>query len=107
MNAGEDSVLVAPRPLRGPATRSRSPARNPRRWISAVRPAYVRRMASSVAVPISQPQLLRLPRQPEGVAWPTDVWPRAELDGRVDRIALERLLDRAFAEPEPDDLERT
>lgn len=31
----------------------------------------------------------------------------AELDPRVDRAALEKLLDHAFARPDPDDLERT
>ena len=39
--------------------------------------------------------------------WPTKDWPRGELDPRVDRAALEKLLDHAFARPEPDDLERT
>jgi CubicO group peptidase (beta-lactamase class C family) len=34
-------------------------------------------------------------------------WPRAELDPRVDRAALDDLLDHAFSTPEPDDLERT
>jgi CubicO group peptidase (beta-lactamase class C family) len=38
---------------------------------------------------------------------PTASWPRAELDPRVDHAALDRLLDRAFGGPEPDDLERT
>lgn len=48
-----------------------------------------------------------LPAQPDGVPWPTVEWPHAELDPRVDRAALEALLDHAFATPEPDDLERT
>jgi len=39
--------------------------------------------------------------------WPTHRWPTADLDPRVDQPALEALLDRAFADPEPDDLERT
>jgi CubicO group peptidase (beta-lactamase class C family) len=51
--------------------------------------------------------LLPLPPQPEGVSWPTHDWPRGELDPRVDRGGLDSLLDRAFADPEPDDLERT
>ena len=51
--------------------------------------------------------LLPLPAQPEGVPWPTLEWPRAELDPRVDRGALEALLDRAFEKPEPEDLGRT
>jgi len=53
------------------------------------------------------PALLPLPQQPPGVRWPTAAWPRTELDPRVDRAVLERLLDRAFGDPEPDDLERT
>jgi CubicO group peptidase (beta-lactamase class C family) len=51
--------------------------------------------------------LLPLPLQPDGVPWPTDAWPEAPLDPRVDRAALDRLLDRAFRLPEPEDLERT
>ena len=53
------------------------------------------------------PSLLALPSQPDDVPWPTREWPRAELDPRVDLAALEKLLDHAFAQPEPDDLERT
>jgi CubicO group peptidase (beta-lactamase class C family) len=53
------------------------------------------------------PALLPLPQQPPRVPWPTAAWPRTELDPRVDRSVLERLLDRAFGDPEPDDLERT
>jgi CubicO group peptidase (beta-lactamase class C family) len=41
------------------------------------------------------------------VPWPTRSWPRADLDPRVDRAALGRLLDHAFGDDEPDDLERT
>ena len=52
-------------------------------------------------------QLLPLPAQPDGVPWPTTEWPRAELDPRADRAAIEKLLDHAFADPQPDDLERT
>ncbi len=51
--------------------------------------------------------LLPLPPQPEGRAWPTRAWPEAELDPRADRAALEKLLDHAFARHEPDDLDRT
>ncbi|MCG8592581.1 MAG: serine hydrolase, partial [Proteobacteria bacterium] len=51
--------------------------------------------------------LLPLPAQPDDVPWPTEKWPRAELDPRVDATAVERLLDHAFSQPEPDDLERT
>lgn len=52
-------------------------------------------------------RLLPLPAQPEGIAWPTREWPRAELDARVDRAALEKLLDHACGGAEPEDLERT
>ncbi len=51
--------------------------------------------------------LLPLRAQPEGLPWPTESWPTGELDERVDRAALDALLDRAFSTPEPDDLERT
>ncbi len=51
--------------------------------------------------------LLPLPPQPAGVPFPTEQWPTAHLDPRVDAAALEKLLDRAFQQPEPDDLERT
>jgi len=51
--------------------------------------------------------LLPLPSQPPDLAWPTTAWPTAELDPRVDQAGLEKLLARAFATPEPDDLERT
>jgi CubicO group peptidase (beta-lactamase class C family) len=34
------------------------------------------------------------------VPWPTDHWPRTELDGRVDRDLLDRTLDHAFTQPE-------
>ena len=52
-------------------------------------------------------RLLPLPPQPENLAWPTEVWPQGELDPRVDRASLDKLLDHAFSVPEPDDLERT
>jgi len=54
-----------------------------------------------------KPDLLSLLPQPRGVPWPTTSWPTADLDPRVDRAALTRLLDRAFADEEPEDLERT
>jgi CubicO group peptidase (beta-lactamase class C family) len=41
------------------------------------------------------------------VPWPTGSWPQASLDSRVDRAALDALLDHAFEEPEPEDLDRT
>ncbi|NNL68214.1 MAG: serine hydrolase, partial [Myxococcales bacterium] len=53
------------------------------------------------------PELLPLPPQPEGLAWPTEAWPTGPLDPRADAGALAKLLDHAFAEPEPEDLERT
>jgi CubicO group peptidase (beta-lactamase class C family) len=56
---------------------------------------------------ISKPSLLALPPHPDGLAWPTESWPHAELDPRVDRAALNGLLDHAFSQPEPEDLERT
>jgi len=64
-------------------------------------------MLSSMADTPSAQKLLPLPQQPAGLEWPTREWPRAELDPRVDRPALEKLLDHAFERPEPDDLERT
>jgi len=51
--------------------------------------------------------LLPLLTQPDGLPWPTEVWPEGPLDPRTDRAALEKLLDHAFSVPEPDDLERT
>jgi CubicO group peptidase (beta-lactamase class C family) len=57
--------------------------------------------------PAHSADLLLLPPQPAGVPWPTEEWPRAELDPRADRAALEKLLDHAFASPEPSDLDRT
>ena len=55
----------------------------------------------------SDAKLLPLPQQPQGPAWPTETWPEGSLDPRVDRGALEKLLDHAFSVPEPDDLDRT
>ncbi len=51
--------------------------------------------------------LIPLPVQSDGVPWPTEDWPTGPLDARVDRAGLEKLVDHAFAQPEPDDLERT
>jgi CubicO group peptidase (beta-lactamase class C family) len=59
------------------------------------------------AQPVSPPALLPLPPHPDGLAWPTHEWPRADLDPRVDPEALEVMLDHAFSLPEPDDLDRT
>jgi CubicO group peptidase (beta-lactamase class C family) len=52
-------------------------------------------------------KLLTLPPHPSDVPWPTREWTHGELDSRVDRGALEKLLDHAFSLPEPDDLDRT
>ena len=51
--------------------------------------------------------LVPLPAHPGNVPWPTGEWPRADLDPRADRAALDKLLGHAFASPEPEDLERT
>jgi CubicO group peptidase (beta-lactamase class C family) len=67
----------------------------------------LRAMTQAVAQPVVGSSLLPLPAQPSGLAWPTESWPRGELDPRADRKAIERLLDHAFGETEPDDLERT
>ncbi len=60
-----------------------------------------------VDTPQRSADLVPLPPQPSGVRWPTVEWPSAALDPRVDHAALEKLLDHAFAQPEPDDLDRT
>jgi CubicO group peptidase (beta-lactamase class C family) len=65
------------------------------------------RMTRFGALPVDPPSLLPLPRHPAQLPWPTEEWPRADLDPRVDRAAVDRLLDQAFREPEPDDLGRT
>lgn len=44
--------------------------------------------------------LIPLPKQPDGVAWPMPDWPRAEVDARVDRDALDRVLRDGLAAPE-------
>jgi CubicO group peptidase (beta-lactamase class C family) len=51
--------------------------------------------------------LLPLPPQPDGLAWPSQSWAEETLDPRVDRPALDALLDHAFTDPEPDDLDLT
>jgi len=64
----------------------------------------LRRMTLAATPSSQNAALLPLPSQPEGLPWPTRHWPRAELDPRVDRTQLARLLDRAFGESEPEDL---
>jgi CubicO group peptidase (beta-lactamase class C family) len=64
-------------------------------------------MLAAVPGTSTPPPLLPLPRHPDGLAWPTKDWPRGDLDPRVDRAALEKLLDHAFGPPEPEDLDRT
>lgn len=59
------------------------------------------------AQPVVKPKLLPLPPHPAGVPWPTQEWPRAELDPRVDRALLDRTLDHAFSNPQPDTYVRT
>ena len=64
-------------------------------------------MTPAASQPVDKSSLLPLPPHPDGLAWPTQSWPRADLDPRVDRAALEGLLDHAFGATEPEDLERT
>jgi CubicO group peptidase (beta-lactamase class C family) len=45
------------------------------------------------------PDLPPLPEQPADVACPTDAWPEAALEERVDRARLERAAEAAFAQP--------
>lgn len=61
----------------------------------------LRRMTDTAA------PLLPLPSQPEGLAWPTSDWQEGPLDSRVDWAALDALLDHAFQETDPDDIEHT
>src|SRR5262249_24730266 len=71
------------------------------------RPVYGDRMARLGPTPVGQPPLLALPPHPGGLPWPTNVWPVAEIDPRVDRARLDRLLNDAFGAAESDDLGRT
>lgn len=52
-------------------------------------------------------KLLPLPSQPGGLSWPTKEWSVGQLDSRVDQGTLEKLLDHAFSQPEPEDIDRT
>lgn len=44
--------------------------------------------------------LLPLPAHPANLAWPTQEWPVADLHPDTDTVELNRLLDRAFSNPE-------
>lgn len=46
------------------------------------------------------PDLVPLPRQPEGVPWPTERWREAAPAPEVDRASLEKHLDYALAQPQ-------
>ncbi|KCZ83310.1 serine hydrolase domain-containing protein [Hyphomonas jannaschiana] len=48
-----------------------------------------------------------LPAQPEGVAWPTQAWPEGTPAPGTDTARLNSLLDRAFADPAPEDMGET
>jgi len=52
-------------------------------------------------------RLLALRAHPEDVPWPTDSWSCAPPDPRVDGRELDRLLDYAYSETDPEDLEHT
>ena len=52
-------------------------------------------------------ELLPLPAAPAQASWPMERWTTSDLDPRVDSAQLESMLDHAFAQPTPDDLERT
>jgi len=40
--------------------------------------AFRRSASNRAALPVDPPVLLPLPRQPDGVAWPTEAWPHAD-----------------------------
>jgi len=52
-------------------------------------------------------RLQPLPKQPEGVTWPTGEWPRAALPAGSDVVAIEAFLERTFGDPTPIDLGAT
>lgn len=52
-------------------------------------------------------QLLPLPTGPDGLSWPAEDWPVSEPPEGVDRDALRALVDRTFAEPQPEETART
>lgn len=51
--------------------------------------------------------MLRFPAPVDGVPWPTDDWPTGAPGDGIDGERLHALLDRAFTDPEPDDLTET
>jgi len=51
--------------------------------------------------------LLSLPPQPAGVAWPTKDWPEGDLPSGVDKARLDSLLDHALGQAQTDDLGET
>jgi CubicO group peptidase (beta-lactamase class C family) len=48
-----------------------------------------------------------LPPQPAGTPWPAQEWPNGDIPRSADHARLRRLVDHAFAETAPDDLEQT
>ncbi len=48
-----------------------------------------------------------LPHQPAGLAWPTKGWAEGSIPAHVDKAKLDALLDHAFSEVLPEDLEET
>ena len=46
------------------------------------------------------PDLVPLPRQPDGVPWPTQTWSEAPLPEGVNRAAFEALLTQGFSDPD-------
>ncbi len=57
-------------------------------------------------VPIATP-IPPLPAQPDGVPWPTEEWPEAQLGSKVNAERLDALMDHAFSDPAPDDMGET
>ena len=55
-----------------------------------------------MTAPTNDTSLLPLPAQPNGLPWPTEEWPRGEIDERADRGRIDELLDHAFGGAEPD-----
>jgi CubicO group peptidase (beta-lactamase class C family) len=51
--------------------------------------------------------LPRLPNQPADTIWPTHEWPAGKLNAKVDQARLSRLIDFAFADRAPTELNET